>query len=98
MPVKKIREITRRANEGIKEKVRQAKDDKRHIALIVVELVLIALILVSLLFLFDPDLSFSDAGKLPWPLKLFLFLCALAIVVKLYSYTSDFRSEKNWKI
>ena len=94
MPVKKICEITARANEGLKEKVRQATGDKRHVGLVVVELVLIALILVSVLFFFDPDLSFPGAEKLPWPLKLFLFLCALVIVVKLYSYTSDFRSEK----
>lgn len=95
MPVAKIREITKQANEGIKEKIAQAKGDKRHVALVAVELVLIAFILVSVLFFFDPDLSFPGAEKLPWPLKLFLFLCALAIVVKLYSYTSDFRSEKN---
>lgn len=94
MPVKKIREINRQANEGIKEKVRQAKDDKRHVGLVVVELVLIALILVSVLFLLDPSLSFPGAEKLSWPLKLFLFFCALGIVVKLYSYTSDFRSTK----
>ncbi|MDO8633997.1 MAG: hypothetical protein Q7K34_01760 [archaeon] len=94
MPTAKIREITRRANEGIKEKVRQARKDKRHVGLVVVELVLTAFILVSVLFLFDPSLSFPGAEKLPWQLKLFLFLCALAIVVKLYSYTSDFRSAK----
>lgn len=93
MPTKQIKEITSQANEGIKEKIVQAKEDKRHVALVIVELVLVAIILVSLLFLFDPNLSFPEADRLPWPLKLFLFLCAFGLVVKLYSYTSDFRSK-----
>ena len=88
---KKIREINSRANEGIKKKIKNAKEDPRQIALVVVEVFLILLLIISMLFLFDPKLSFPDADNVPWELKLVLFLVALGLVFKLYSYTKDFR-------
>ena len=91
MAFKKLREIKSRANAGIKKKIKNAKEDNRHLALVLLELLLVALLLLSLLFLFDPSLSFPDAEKIPWELKLVLFVAALAIVFKLYCYTKDFR-------
>ncbi len=91
MVLKKVKEINARANEGIKQKIKNAKEDPRHLALVLVELFLITLLLLSLLFFFDPDLSFPDAKFLPWELKLLLFLITIGIIYKLYLYTKDFR-------
>ena len=91
MVLKKIREINARANEGIKKKIKNAKEDRRHLALVLLELFLVILILLSLLFLFDPAISFPDSEKIPWQLKLVLFVAAIALVFKLYSYTKEFR-------
>ena len=95
--IKKIKSINRLANEGIRQKVKQAREDKRHIELIIVELFLISMLVLSLLFLFDPNLSFpeSNLDSVPWPLKMLIFLGGVAIAFKLYTYTKEFRFEKS---
>lgn len=79
------------ADDGVKEKFQMAKDDTRHFALIIVELFLVLLIVLSLFFLFDPQISFPQAEFVPLPIKLVLFFGAVALALKLYSYTKDFR-------
>lgn len=98
MPFKKLREINARANEGIKKKIRNAKEDPRHVALVVIELFIVMLLIISLLFVFDPSLSFPEAAKLSWEAKFFLFVVALAVAFKLYSYTKDFRVKGTSKV
>lgn len=92
--IKKLKKINRLAIEGIKEKYKMAKEDKRHIALVAVELLLILMLVMSLVFLFDPAHSFPGSEKIPWPLKLLLFFGGTAIAFKLYSYTKDFRFKE----
>ncbi len=92
--IKKIKQINNLANEGIKQKYKEAKEDNRHFALIALELVLVFALVASLVFLFDPTLNFPDAQNISWPIKLALFIAAAIIVVKLYDYTKDFRIEQ----
>ena len=92
--IAKIKELNRLANEGIKEHVANAREDKRHIALVVLELFLVLMLVLSIFFAFDPDVNFPGSEKVPWSVKLLLFLGGAALVVKLYSYTKDFRIEK----
>lgn len=94
MRLKKIREINSAANEGIKKKIKNAKEDPRHLALVLVELFLVVLIVISLLFIFDPNLSFPESDRIPWAVKLLLFVFAMLLVLKLYDYTKDFRVSK----
>ena len=92
--IEKLKKINRLANEGIKKKVKRAREDKRHIALVLVELFLVFVLVLSLLFLFDPNLSFPDSDKIPWPVKMLVFLVTVLIAFKLYSYTKEFRFEE----
>lgn len=89
--IAKLKKINQLANEGIRQKFSQAKEDKRHFALIMVELLLLCMIVVSLVFLFDPALAFPQAQFIPWPLKLLLFVGAVLLCLKLYDYTKEFR-------
>lgn len=91
--IARIKELNRLANEGIKEKVHSVRKDKRHLALIVVELFLVMMLVISIFFAFDPDVNFPGSEKVSWPVKLLLFFCGVALVLKLYSYTKDFRVE-----
>ncbi len=94
MVLGKVKDINRRANEGIRKKIRNAKEDPRHLGLVFAEFFLIVLILLSLFFLFDPNLAFPDSELIPWPLKLVMFLLAIGLVYKIYSYTKDFRKKQ----
>lgn len=93
--IEKVKQIGRLADEGIKNRVKRVRDDKRHVVLVVIELVLVFGLVVSLVFLFDPSLSFPQAQDIPWYLKFFLFLIGVFLVFKVYSYTRDFRFEKS---
>ena len=52
-----------------------------------------SVVVLSIFFAFDPDVNFPGSEKVPWPVKLLLFFLGVALVLKLYSYTKDFRSE-----
>ena len=95
--IARIKELNRLANEGIKEKVQSAREDKRHLALVVVELFLVLMLVISIFFAFDPDVNFPGSEKVSWPVKLLLFAGGVALALKLYSYTKDFRVENKKK-
>ena len=92
--IQKLRELNRLANEGIKEHLKNAREDKRHLALVVLELFLVIMLVLSIFFAFDPNVNFPGSEKVSWPVKLLLFFGGTALVLKLYSYTKNFREEK----
>jgi len=89
--IEKIRELNNKVNEGIRHKLRKAKEDPREIALVIVELLLTIAIILSLIFLFDPQLSFPDAQKIPDLAKFFLIAIAMYLIYRIYAYTKEFR-------
>ncbi len=89
--IEQLKEINHKVNEGIKQKFRNAKKDPREIALVLIELLLTIAIILSLIFLFDPQLSFPDAQKIPDLVKFLLIAIAMYLVYRIYAYTKDFR-------
>ena len=89
--IEKLKDLNNRVNEGIRQKFRNAKQDPREIALVVIELLLTTAIILSLIFLFDPQLSFPDAQKIPDLVKVLLIVIAMYLVYRIYAYTKDFR-------
>jgi len=86
-----LKEINHKVNEGIKQKIRKAREDPREIALVLIELLLTIAIILSLMFLFDPQLSFPDAKNIPDIVKFLLIAIAMYLVYRIYAYTKDFR-------
>jgi len=89
--IEKLKELNQKVNEGLKQKFRKAREDPREIALVLIELLLIVAIILSMIFLFDPQLSFPEAAKIPDIAKFLLIAVAMYIVYRIYSYTKDFR-------
>jgi len=89
--IEKLKDLNNRVNEGIRQKFRNAKQDPRAIALVVIELLLTTAIILSLIFLFDPQRSFPDAQKIPDLVKVLLIVIAMYLVYRIYAYTKDFR-------
>ena len=93
------------AKEGLKIKVNQYRSDPKLIALVAIEVILIFLLILSIVFLFDPNLEFSEflpfiqdsgfdlSSTIPWELKLALFIVTVYVVWKLYSYTGWYRKQ-----
>jgi len=92
--IKKIKEINEKANAGIKQNIKNAKEDPRLLALVVLEMLLITLIVLALLFILDPNISFPEAENIPWPVKLLLFVATVILVIWVYNYTSEFRKSR----
>jgi hypothetical protein len=89
--IEKLKELNQKVNEGLKHKFRKAKEDPREIALVLIELLLTIAVILSLIFLFDPQISFPEATKIPDLVKFLLIAVAMYLVYRIYSYTKDFR-------
>ena len=93
--LKKVSELNKKgtqlAKEGIKTKIKEAKQDPRFIALIIVDVLLIMLIIMALFFLFDPNLALEIDNPIPWELKLVLFISSVLLAFWIYHYTKQYR-------
>ncbi len=96
--LKRVRELNKQATElakeGVKIKIKEAKEDPRFIALILVDVLLIVLIIMALFFLFDPNLALEIDNPIPWEIKLILFLASGFLAFWLYHYTKQYRIER----
>lgn len=90
----RFKEINRGSTEAIKEaaeiKLQKAKCDKRHVLLILIDIVLIFLIVAVIYFYLDPETSVAE-----FPYNLIAFVAFLVAVIWIYHYTGFFRTT--WK-
>jgi hypothetical protein len=93
-----VRRINSQATDIVKkefkERIFEAKEDRRIIALFCLEFLLVMFIVVSLVFLFDPELAFPAVSALPDYGKWLILIVSILSIFAIYNYLAVLRAEK----
>ncbi|MBU1120579.1 MAG: hypothetical protein ABIE23_05570 [archaeon] len=88
--LEKVKEKGRNA----KEKVIEAKNDPRIIALVMLEVMLSVIIAFSVYFYLDPTRNFSVFPEVVFPFNLIAFIALFAVFIYIFNLTKEFRKER----
>ncbi|MDO8428450.1 MAG: hypothetical protein Q7S92_04525 [Candidatus Diapherotrites archaeon] len=86
--------------DAVQQKLKNAKNDPRVLALIIIEIVFAFFIAYAIAAYLDPELTFINwenygiVQPYSYALNVGIFIVILAVFLKLYQYTASFRSEK----
>ena len=80
-----------------KAKFSDAKKDRRLVILLVVEFVLVMVLVGAFLIYLNPAVDLPAPFSASMEARVFIAILITAVVLFLYSYTKDFRIERNEK-
>ncbi|MDO8625657.1 MAG: hypothetical protein Q7R47_06240 [Candidatus Diapherotrites archaeon] len=90
-----LQDAIRETHATIREKFKAARKDRRLIALLAIEFVLVLVLVGALVVYLNPAVNLPAMLNTSIELRIFLFILLVGAVLYLYRFTADYRHARN---